>query len=150
MLSVENNELLTRVGPGTPMGTLMRHYWQPVCGVDDLLRSPFRTHAVKVLGEELVVYRDRRGNLGVVDKYCTHRRASLAYGVVEDDSIRCQYHGWKFDASGRCIEQPFEDTTLPEDNFRDKCGIRAYRVVALGGLISRCYGGRACYDTTLS
>jgi len=55
MLSVENNELLTRVGPGTPMGMLMRHYWQPVCAVDDLLRSPFRTHAVKVLGEELVV-----------------------------------------------------------------------------------------------
>ena len=81
MLSIENNELLTRVGPGTPMGTLMRHYWQPVCGVDDLLRSPFRTHAVKVLGEELVVYRDRLGHLGVVDKYCTHRRASLAYGV---------------------------------------------------------------------
>ena len=75
MLSKEDNELLTRVGPGTPMGTLMRHYWQPVCGVDDLLRSPFRTHEVKVLGEELVVYRDRSGHLGVVDKYCTHRRA---------------------------------------------------------------------------
>ena len=125
MLSVENNELLTRVGPDTPMGTLMRYYWQPVCAVDELLRSPFRTKEVKILGEELVVYRDRRGHLGVVDKYCTHRRASLAYGVVENDGIRCQYHGWKFDASGRCVEQPFEDTTHPEDNFRDKCGIRA-------------------------
>jgi hypothetical protein len=60
------------------MGELMRHYWQPVCGVDDLVRSPFRTHEVKVLGEELVLFRDRRGNIGVVDKYCTHRRASLA------------------------------------------------------------------------
>ena len=88
MLTVENNELLTRVGPDTPMGTLMRHYWQPVCAVDDLLRSPLRTKEVKVLGEELVVYRDRRGTLGVVDKYCTHRRASLAYGVVERDGIR--------------------------------------------------------------
>jgi 5,5'-dehydrodivanillate O-demethylase oxygenase subunit len=135
MLSIENNELLTRVGPGTPMGTLMRHYWQPVCAVDELLRSPFRTKEVKVLGEELVVYRDRRGHLGVVDKYCTHRRASLAYGVVENDGIRCQYHGWKFDASGRCVEQPFEDTTHPEDNFRDKCGIRAYKAQELGGLI---------------
>ena len=125
MLSVENNELLTRVGPGTPMGTLMRHYWQPVCAVEDILNSPFRTKAVKILGEELVVYRDRRGHLGVVDKYCTHRRASLAYGVVEEDGIRCQYHGWKFNETGACIEQPFEDTTHPEDNFRDKCSIRA-------------------------
>ena len=68
MLSVENNELLTRVGPDTPMGILMRHYWQPVCAVDELLRSPFRTTEVKVLGEELVVYRDRRVHLGIVDK----------------------------------------------------------------------------------
>ena len=88
-----------------------------------------------MLGEELVVYRDRSGHLGIVDKYCTHRRASLAYGVVEEDGIRCQYHGWKFDASGACIEQPFEDTTHPEDNFRDKCGIRAYEAQELGGLV---------------
>jgi len=88
MLTVENNELLTRVGAGTPMGTLMRYYWQPVCAVDELLSSPLRTKEVKVLGEELVVYRDRRGHLGIVDKYCTHRRASLAYGVVERDGIR--------------------------------------------------------------
>ena len=88
-----------------------------------------------MLGEELVVYRDRRGHLGVVDKYCTHRRASLAYGVVEEDGMRCQYHGWKFDSDGQCIEQPFEDTTHPEDNFRDKCGIRAYPAQELGGLV---------------
>src|SRR5262249_41115196 len=106
MLSVEHNDLLTRVGPGTPMGTLMRHYWQPVCGGDDRPRTPSRTQKVKVLGGGPVVSRDRRGHLGVVDKYCPHRRASLAYGVVEADGIRCQYHGWKFDASGRCVEQP--------------------------------------------
>jgi 5,5'-dehydrodivanillate O-demethylase len=135
MLSVEENELLTKVGPGTPMGTLMRYYWQPVCGLDDLLRSPFRTKEVKILGEEIVVYRDRSGTLGVVDKYCVHRRASLAYGVVEEDGIRCQYHGWKYDETGRCIEQPFEDTTHPDDNFRDKCSIRAYKAQELGGLI---------------
>jgi 5,5'-dehydrodivanillate O-demethylase len=135
MLSIEDNELLTRVGPGTPMNELMRRYWQPVCGIDDLLRSPFRTHEVKVLSEELVIYRDRSGTLGCVDKYCTHRRASLAYGVVEEHGIRCQYHGWKFDETGACIEQPFEDTTHPEDNFRDKCGIRSYQVQELGGLV---------------
>src|SRR5712691_12280889 len=135
MLSVEENELLTKVGPGTPMGTLMRYYWQPVCGLDDLLRSPFRTKEVKILGEEIVVYRDRSGTLGCVDKYCTHRRASLAYGVVEENGIRCQYHGWKFNENGTCVEQPFEDTTHPEDRFRDKCGIKSYKVEEMGGLI---------------
>ncbi len=135
MLSVEENELLTKVGPGTPMGELMRRYWQPVCAVDDLDGSLFRTKEVKVLGEELVVYRDLRGGLGIVDKYCAHRRASLAYGVVENDGIRCQYHGWKYDEAGRCIEQPFEDTLHPEASFRAKCSIRAYRAEELGGLI---------------
>ena len=135
MLSVEENELLTQVGPDTPMGTLLRHYWHPVCAADELLRSPFRTKEVRILGEDLVVYRDRSGTLGMVDKYCTHRRASLAYGVVEEDGIRCQYHGWKFNSDGTCVEQPFEDTTHPEDNFRAKCGIRAYKVQEMGGLV---------------
>jgi 5,5'-dehydrodivanillate O-demethylase len=135
MISVEENELLTRCGPGTPMGELMRRYWQPVCAADELLKSPFRTKELTVMGEELVIYRDRSGTLGCVDKYCTHRRASLAYGVVEEHGIRCQYHGWKFDETGACIEQPFEDTTHPEDNFRDKCGIRNYKVEELCGLL---------------
>jgi 5,5'-dehydrodivanillate O-demethylase len=135
VLSIEDNKTLTEVGPGTPMGELMRRYWQPVCAADELIGSKFRTKEVKVLGEELVVYRDRSGQLGIVDKYCTHRRASLAYGVVEESGIRCQYHGWKFDASGACIEQPFEDTTHPEDRFRDKCAIRAYEAQELGGLV---------------
>ena len=135
MLSIEDNELLTRVGPGTPMGELLRRYWRPVCGEEDIIGSPFRTKEVLIMGEELVIYRDRSGNYGAVDKYCTHRRASLAYGVVEEDGIRCQYHGWKFDDTGRCVEQPFEDTTHPEDRFRDKCGIKAYKVEVLGGLV---------------
>ena len=135
MLSTMENELLTRVGPGTPGGELMRRYWHPVCGVDDLARNPLRTYEFKLLGEELVVYRDRSGNLGVVDKYCTHRRASLAYGIVESDGIRCQYHGWKFNADGDCIEQPFEDTVQPSGRFREMCPIRAYKAQELGGLI---------------
>src|SRR3972149_501238 len=101
---------------------------------NELITSPFRTKEVTIMGEELVVYRDRSGTLGIVDKYCAHRRASLAYGVVEDDGIRCQYHGWKFDATGRCVEQPFEDTVHPEDRFRDKCTLPAYKVEELGGL----------------
>jgi 5,5'-dehydrodivanillate O-demethylase len=117
------------------MGEMLRRYWHPVCAVDQVLESPFRTKEVKILGEELVVYLDRSGKLGIVDKYCTHRRASLAYGVVEQDGIRCQYHGWKFDETGTCTEQPFEDTIHPEDRFRDKCAIRAYKAEALGGLV---------------
>jgi 5,5'-dehydrodivanillate O-demethylase len=117
------------------MGEMLRRYWHPVCAVDQVLESPFRTKEVKILGEELVVYLDRSGKFGIVDKYCTHRRASLAYGIVEQDGIRCQYHGWKFDETGRCVEQPFEDTVHPEDRFRDKCAIRAYKAEAMGGLV---------------
>src|SRR5438105_1869434 len=132
MLSKEENETLTRVGPGTPMGELLRRYWHPVCAVDELDNSIFRTKEVKVLGEELVVYRDRSGTLGVVDKYCVHRRTSMAYAVVEQDGIRCQYHGWKYDNTGRCVEQPFEETTHPEAHFKDRCSIKAYKVQELG------------------
>ena len=135
MLTVEENEILTRVGPGTPMGELLRCYWHPACAVDELDSSIFRTKEVKILGEELVVYRDRSGKLGIIDKYCVHRRASMAYGVVEQDGIRCQYHGWKYDESGRCTEQPFEEATHPEARFKDRCSIRAYKVQELGGLI---------------
>jgi 5,5'-dehydrodivanillate O-demethylase len=135
MLSIEDNKLLTEVGPGTPMGDLMRRYWQPVAAVADLAGSRFRTKQVKILGEELVVYRDRSGNLGMVAANCAHRRANLSYGVVEEDGIRCVYHGWKFDATGRCIEQPYEDTTHPEDNYRDKCSITAYPVQEMTGLV---------------
>lgn len=135
MLSIEDNQLLTQVGSGTPMGDLMRRYWQPVCAADELAANPFRTKEVEVLGEKLVVFRDRSGKLGVVDRFCAHRRASLAYGVVERDGIRCQYHGWKFDHRGHCLEQPFEDTTHPEDRFREKCGIRGYPAEELAGLV---------------
>jgi len=135
LLNKEENERLTQVGPGTPMGELMRRYWHPICAVDELDRTAFRTKEVKVLGEELVLYRDRSGTLGLLDRYCTHRRASLAYGIVEAQGIRCQYHGWKFDETGRVLEQPFEDRLHPEAKFRDKCGIRAYKVQEKAGLI---------------
>jgi len=135
MLSVEDNETLSKTGPGTPMGELMRRYWHPIAAAAELDESPFRTKEITVLGEELVLYRDRSGQVGLLDRYCTHRRASLAYGVVEQEGIRCQYHGWKFDETGRVLEQPFEDTMHPEARFRDKCGIKAYKAQELGGLI---------------
>ncbi len=116
MLSKEDNVTLTQVGPGTPGGNLMRMYWQPVAAAKELDDSPFRTKEVRVLGEDLVLFRDRQGKLGLIERFCSHRRVNLAIGVVEDDGLRCQYHGWKFNAQGQCIEQPFEDTMHPEDS----------------------------------
>ena len=135
MLSVKDNELLTRVGPGTPMGTLMRHYWHPIAGAAELEASPFRTKEVRLLGEDLVLYRDRSGRLGLIDRWCSHRRVNLAYGVVEEDGLRCQYHGWKFDYTGTCTEQPFEETVHPDGRFKEKCGIVGYLVEERAGLL---------------
>jgi len=133
MLSVEDNELLTRVGPGTPMGELLRRYWQPVAAAGELERRP--TKEVTLLGEELVLYRDRSGTLGLIGRRCPHRRVSLVYGVPELDGLRCQYHGWKFDETGRCLEAPFEDTVNPEARFRDRVRVAGYPVQELGGLV---------------
>ena len=135
MLSEEANELLTRVGAGTPMGELMRRYWHPIAAAGELTANTFRTKAVRLLGEDLVLYRDRGGRLGLVDRRCPHRRANLALGMVEQDGIRCHYHGWKFDQTGRCVEQPFEDTSRPDKSFRQKCGIKSYPVEELAGLV---------------
>jgi 5,5'-dehydrodivanillate O-demethylase oxygenase subunit len=135
MLSIEDNKLLTEVGPGTPMGDLLRRYWQPVCALDELLQSPFRTKELTIMGEELVGFCDRSGRPGLIARNCVHRRASLAYGIVEEDGLRCVYHGWKYDQEGRCVDQPYEDTTHPEDNFAAKCSILAYPVQVLAGLV---------------
>src|ERR671939_476513 len=99
MLLKEVNEKLTRVGPGTPMGDLMRRYWHPIAATQELNDSLFRTKPVRLLGEDLVLFRDRAGKLGLIERYCPHRRVDLAIGVVEQDGLRCQYHGWKFDHS---------------------------------------------------
>jgi len=135
MLSIEDNKLLTEVGPGTAMGDLMRRYWQPVCAIDELLQSPFRTKELTILGEELVAYLDRNGRAGLIARFCVHRRANLAYGIVEEDGLRCVYHGWKYNADGACVEQPFEDTTHPEDNYRARTPIVAYPVQTMAGLL---------------
>jgi 5,5'-dehydrodivanillate O-demethylase len=133
MLSIEDNELLTRVGPGTPMGELLRRYWHPIAASGELARRP--TKEVTILGEELVLYKDRSGALGLIGRRCPHRRVSLVYGVPEDDGLRCQYHGWKFDQSGQCTEAPFEDTVNPEARFRDRIKLPGYPVQELGGLV---------------
>lgn len=133
MLTREQNERLTRVGPGTPMGELMRRYWHPIGATAELDRWP--TKRVRLLGEDLVLYREPGGTHGLVGAYCAHRRTMLVHGVPEPGGIRCMYHGWKYDGSGRCIEQPFEETVRPEARFKDRVQLAGYPVEELGGLL---------------
>jgi 5,5'-dehydrodivanillate O-demethylase oxygenase subunit len=130
MLSVEQNERLTRVGPGTPMGELMRRYWFPVATSQDLAENPVR--GVRLLGENLTLFKDRRGRLGLVGQRCAHRSVDLKHGIPEQDGLRCPYHGWMYDSSGQCIDQPAED---PQHNFAGRVQIPAHHAEELGGLI---------------
>ena len=130
MLSLQDNERLTRVGPGAPMGALMRRYWHPVAGSSELDREP--TKAVRLLGEDLVLYRDRGGNLGLIQESCPHRRVNLLYGIPEQRGLRCPYHGWLFDHTGQCLETPAE---APDSTFKDRVRIVSYPVQELGGLV---------------
>ena len=107
MISAEQNELMTRIGPGTPAGKLLRNYWQPVALVDEL-QGPRPVKPVRLLGEDLVLFRDTAGRYGLIERQCAHRGADLAYGRLEDGGLRCSFHGWLFDASGKCLQTPAE------------------------------------------
>jgi 5,5'-dehydrodivanillate O-demethylase oxygenase subunit len=131
MLSQEQNDRLTRVGPGTPCGELMRRYWQAVCPVGELTGSSPRKKRVRILGENLVIYRKDDGTFSAVAEQCPHRNASLYFGFIEPDGIRCCYHGWKYDgATGACVDRPFEKSAPPN-------GLRltTYPVAELSGLL---------------
>jgi len=130
MLTPEQNEMLTRVGPGTPMGELMRRYWHPIATCQELKEKPVK--AVCILGEQLTLYRDRRGRLGLIGQRCAHRRVDLKFGIPEDEGLRCPYHGWMYDAGGRCIEQPAE---VAGSDFQKGIKLPSYPVDELGGLI---------------
>ncbi len=133
MLSEAENRLLMQVGPGTPMGNLLRYYWMPVAAVGELDENP--TKPVRLFGEDLVLYRDGNGTYGLLDRHCPHRRADLSYGFVEDCGLRCNYHGWAFDEAGRCIDQPYEEIAHPEAHYKDRISIKSYPVEAKGGLL---------------
>lgn len=133
MLSRKKNELLTRVGPGTPMGELMRRYWHPIAAVDEMARTPIRP--VRLLGEDLVLYKDLGGTHGLVDRRCAHRGADLSYGYVEPCGIRCNYHGWAYDERGACVSMPYEDTANPKAKLRERVTIKAYKVQPHAGLL---------------
>ena len=129
MLTAEQNELLTRIGPGTPCGEMMRRYWHPIAAVSEF--DGKWTRRVRLLGEDLVLFRDKQGRVGLIAEACPHRRASLALGIPTQDGIRCPYHGWAFDHGGQCTEQPNE----PEKSaFRHKVRTPAYSVEEMGGL----------------
>jgi phthalate 4,5-dioxygenase oxygenase subunit len=123
MLSAAENELMCRVGPGSPMGDLLRHYWLPAFLASDLPVADGRPLRIRLLGEDLVAFRDSQGLPGLLANNCPHRGASLFFGRNEEDGLRCAYHGWKFDISGRCVDMPNEPA---ESNFRDKVRAIAY------------------------
>ena len=130
MTTEEQNVRLTRVGPGTPMGELMRRYWQPIAPVAKLSEDPVQK--VRVLGEDLVLFRDRSGHLGLIDSRCAHRSVDLALGIPEENGLRCPYHGWCFDRSGQCTDTPLEPAN---SSLKDRTKITSYAVEELGGLV---------------
>ncbi len=132
MLTHEDNELLCRVGPGTPMGEVLRRYWLPVLTSEELPEPDCPPVRAKLLGEDLVAFRATDGKVGLVDNYCPHRRASLFFGRNEECGLRCVYHGWKFDVEGNCVDMPSEPA---ESNFKDKVKVTAYPTVDRGGTI---------------
>lgn len=132
MLSREENERLTRVGPDTPAGKLLRRYWLPACLASELPEKDGAPLRVRLLGEDLIAFRDTEENVGLVDAYCPHRRAPMFFGRNEECGLRCVYHGWKFDRHGDCTDMPSEPagTTL-----QAKVKIRAYPTFEQSGII---------------
>jgi phenylpropionate dioxygenase-like ring-hydroxylating dioxygenase large terminal subunit len=138
MLSHQDNEILSRVGPGTPTGELMREYWMPACLSSELEKDspPLR---LLLLGEKLIAFRDTNGKVGILDHRCPHRCASLFFGRNEEAGLRCVYHGWKFDTEGNCLEMP----NVPVDyRFEPRVKAKAYPTLEQGGLIWTYMGKR--------
>ena len=132
MLSTKDNEKLTRVGPGTPMGDLMRRYWQPVLLSREVADNDGDPIRVRILGEDLVAFRDTSSRVGLISEWCPHRLTSMFLGRNEENGLRCVYHGWKFDVSGACVDMPNE----PEEfDFKHKVKLVAYPTEEMGGVI---------------
>ena len=131
MISHEQNELMTRIGPGTPAGKLLRNYWQPVALVDEL-EGPRPVRPIQVLGETFVLFKDQHNRYGLLARHCPHRGADLAYGRWEDGNLRCLFHGWLFDVEGRCLETPAE----PQGSrMCEHIRQRSYPVVERSGIL---------------
>lgn len=137
MMTAEDNELLCRVEGSAPMGQLMRRHWQPVCLIDEVPDPDGTPKRARVFGENLVVFRDSDGRIGILDEKCPHRGASLVYGRNEEGGLRCLYHGWKFDVSGRVLEMVSEPAS---SGFADRIQHRSYPSVEWGGLVWGWFG----------
>ena len=131
MMTREQNELLTRIGPDAPAGQLLRRYWQPIALVEEL-SGPRPLKAVRVLGQDLVLFRGPDGRLGLLDRDCPHRGADLAFGRLEDGGLRCLFHGWLFDTEGKCLETPAEP---PESRVCSRVRQKAYPVQERSGIV---------------
>lgn len=140
MLSQQENELLCRVGPGTPTGSLIRQYWIPALLSTELPERDGPPERVRLLSEDLVAFRDTSGRVGILAHNCPHRGASLFFGRNEENGLRCVYHGWKFDVAGNCVDMPNEP---PESNFKHKVRPVAYPCTERGGIIWTYMGPRA-------
>jgi phenylpropionate dioxygenase-like ring-hydroxylating dioxygenase large terminal subunit len=132
MLSKENNDLLTRTGPDTPMGKLMRSFWTPAMTEREIPAADDAPVRLQLLGESLVVFRDSAGRVGVIEEHCPHRGASLFFGRNEEGGIRCVYHGWKFDVNGQCLDLPSEPADSP---MRARMRARTYPARLAGGVL---------------
>ncbi len=132
MLPKESNELITRTGPGTPMGELIRRYWIPALLSEEIPEPDCPPVQVRILGEELVAFRDTQGKIGLLDEHCTHRGTSLFYGRNEDCGLRCIYHGWKYDVEGNVVDTPAEP---PDSDFKKKIRHPAYPTVEAAGIV---------------
>jgi 5,5'-dehydrodivanillate O-demethylase len=133
MLDEAKNRLFAQTGEGTPMGELLRRYWLPIAAESEF--DGIQVRPVRLLGEDLTLYKDHAGTYGLIDRHCPHRRADLSYGFVENCGLRCNYHGWLFDEQGRCTEQPYEDVAAPQARFKEKIHVKAYPVQTRAGLI---------------
>ncbi|HEX5368768.1 MAG TPA: Rieske 2Fe-2S domain-containing protein [Dehalococcoidia bacterium] len=139
MLSAQDNEILCRVGPGTPMGNVFREFWIPAARSDELAGPDSAPLRVKLLGEELIAFRTTSGKVGLIQNACPHRGASLFFGRNEEEGLRCVYHGWKFDVTGACTDMPSEPA---ESNFKNKVKARAYPTHERNGIIWTYMGPR--------
>jgi nitrite reductase/ring-hydroxylating ferredoxin subunit len=128
----EENETLTRVGPATAMGNLFRHYWIPVVPTSHLNDATGRPIRVRLLGEDLVLFRTTAGAVGIIGAFCSHRLAPLYFGRVEEDGLRCAYHAWKYAPNGKCIEMP---NIPPEQQFMEEVQHPGYPYVERGGIL---------------
>src|SRR5712691_10360658 len=123
MLTKDDNDIVTRVGPGTVMGNLLRRYWTPACLSSEIPEPDCTPVRVRILCEDLVAFRDTKGRTGLMDVNCPHRGTSMFFGRNEENGLRCVYHGWKFDVNGQCIDMPSEPA---ESNVKSKIKVRAY------------------------